>query len=821
MANADWDLGQKLIEQGVCSMDQIREVLSLQDRMRKMGASPKPFARVLLEKGYARREQLLKAGVRDADLPPPVEEKPAAIPAAPRSRTPIVLGLGILALVAALIYFARGGFEKETPPGPGPEVPSGVSDAERDANAKAHLDQISALAEKGSEFENAPEVVTRLEAFLKAQAGRKWEAEAKRRLKEYRDRADVFAKGELEDLQAAEAPLKEQKRRIDLLTLYRKFPPRFLTTTDSGRAVQERIRDVSRQLAEIYGRDKADVEKLLQEGKLSEALARVKSMDLSVPPEKADDLFALRARVERESRGVAEKARQEVADAYFKVDGPYREAMSRRDGPRAALVIREFVVAPWKPEQKPFVLVHGVDYAELLKAFEPWDPDALAARCEAGIPEADSPERLGTGEGALLALRNAAGMALFMRNYKLSYEAAVATKLPLDLPGLGKGHFEKRGGKSVFVVQTGEVLESDTSPLGEDDLAALALKSGPSDARLLAQVGFFYFYACPDKQEDAYKYLVQAALKDARGVKLYLGGLGAAAEGELKRRLETKFGTAQDLFRGGRRPQAKKLLGDLLEYSDHPFVKSVRPDIEKLLYEIAEGSDKEKKLYAEYKGKVEVVDAVTLKVTYDFEGKEQQDAFEILSEEGARKFKGRWHVDGGAMESSSDASVMRWKTPIKGDLTVEYDLTPIEEAQNVVLDLYTHRGSGNHYAVVFGFDWVGKRDGDRDNSAEERFGMPRSGLLKYPVLVDKSRWNEAETWESWKSRLVGKPAAAWKPAKGQVVRIRVERQGAALRLLADRVLVWEGEDAEYTEGQLLFYSDSRSRIDNLSITFRP
>jgi len=49
MANADWDLGQKLIEQGACSMDQIREVLSLHDRMRKMGAMGKPFARVLLE----------------------------------------------------------------------------------------------------------------------------------------------------------------------------------------------------------------------------------------------------------------------------------------------------------------------------------------------------------------------------------------------------------------------------------------------------------------------------------------------------------------------------------------------------------------------------------------------------------------------------------------------------------------------------------------------------------------------------------------------------------------------------------------------------
>ncbi|HLY09180.1 MAG TPA: hypothetical protein VKW04_07765, partial [Planctomycetota bacterium] len=285
--------------------------------------------------------------------------------------------------------------------------------------------------------------------------------------------------------------------------------------------------------------------------------------------------------------------------------------------------------------------------------------------------------------------------------------------------------------------------------------------------------------------------------------------------------LETKFGAAQDLFKSGRRPQARKLLGDLLEYPEDPFIKSVRPDIEKMLYDIVEGTEREKKLFAEYKGKVEVIDESTLRVTYDFEGKEQQDAFETVTEEGPRRFKGRWHIDGGEMESSTEASVMRWKPVVKGDLTLDYDLTPVDEAQNIVVDLYTHRGQSTHYAVVFGFDWVGKRDGDRDNSAEERFGMPRTCIIKYPVSVDKAKWTEAETWDGWKSRLVGKAAGAWKPAKGQTARIRVERTGSSLRVLANRTLLWEGDDAAYTEGQVLFYSDSRCRIDNLSITFRP
>ena len=821
MANADWDLGQKLIEQGACSMDQVREILSLQDRMRKMGVASKPFARVLLEKGYVRRDQLLKAGVRESELPPPVEEKITPKAASPVSRRPLIVAAGILIAVGGLVLYARGAFTPAPAVGPGVEPPPRMTEDELDAFAKTHLDKIAEFAGKAAAFETAPEVVARYEAFMKAQAGKKWEIEANRRLKEYRGRAEVYAKAELEDVRAAEGPLKESGRLVELLALYRKFPTRFLDTTDSGRDVKQKILEVTQRLIEAYVKDKTEVEQLLKDGKPADALARVKAMELTTPPERKEDLFGLRGLVERESRGVAEKARLEVADAYLKVDGPFREAMTRRDGFRASLVLREFLIAPWKAEQKPFVRVRGVDYDALLKAFEPWDADKIAALCSLGIPETESPEILGTGEGVLLSLRNAAYMALFMRSYKASYEAVVASKESIKLPGFPDGHFEKKDGKTVFVAKTGEVLEPDTSPLGEEDFAVLALRAGPEDPTVLAQVGLFYFYSCPDRAEEAFAYLVKAMLKGARGVNLYLGGLGAAAESELKRRLETKFGAAQDMFKSGRRPLARKLLGDVLEFPDHPFTKSVRPEIEKMLYEIVEGSEKEKKLFSEYKGKVEVVDDSTLRVTYDFEGKEQQDAFESVSEEGPRKFKGRWHIDGGAMESSADASVLRWKPSIKGDVALEYDLTPLEDAQNVVLDLYYHKGQANHYAVVFGFDWVGKRDGDRDNSVEERFGMPRTCIIKYPVTVDKARWTEADTWDGWKSRLVGKAAGAWKPVKGQTARIRVERAGPSLRVLADRLLVWEGEDATYAEGQLLFYSDSRCRIDNLSITFRP
>jgi hypothetical protein len=824
MSSADWDLGQRLIEQGTCSMDQVREILSLQDRLRKMGAASKPFARILLEKGYARRDQLLKAGVRESDLPPAVEEKPAApAPApAPVSRRPLAIGTALVLAVAGLILYARGAFTSGPPVGT-TEPSKALTEDELDAVARTHLDKIAELAEKSTAFENAPEVVNRYEAFMKAQAGRKWEVEAHRRLKDYQGRAERFAKAEAEDLRSAEGPLKEQGRWVELLALYRKFPTKFLETTDTGHDLKQRIQEVTQRLIAQYAKDKAEVEQLLKDKKVADALARVKAMEVTTPPERQEDLFALRGLVERESRGVAEKARREVADAYYKVDVPFREAMSRRDGFRAAVILRDFLTAERSPEQKAFITVRGVDYDALLMAFEPWNPDKIVAICEAGVPEVDSPDLLGTGEGLLLSLRNAAFMAMFMRDYKVGYEAAVESKESLKLPDLGEGHFEKQNGKTVFVVKTGEVLEPETSPLLEDDFAALASRVGPEEPGTLARVGLFYFYSCPgdNGKQRAFENLVKARLKGARGITLYLGGLGAAAEAQLKRQLETKFGTAQDLFKNGRRPQARKLLGDLLDYPDHPFTKSVRPEIEKMLYEIAEGTENEKKLFVEYKGKVEILDDATLRVTYDFEGKEQQDAFESVPEEGPRKFKGRWHIDGGAMESSPEASVMRWKPSVKGDVTVEYDLTPVDEPQNLVLDLYTHRGQATHYAVVLGFDWVGKRDGDRDNSAEERFGMPRTCVIKYPVSVDKARWMEAETWDGWKTRLVGKPGAAWRPAKGQTARIRVERTGSAIRVLADRTLVWEGEDAAYTEGQLLFYSDSRCRVDNLSITFRP
>lgn len=821
MADKDWDLGQRLIEQGACSLDQVREVLSLQDRMRKMGATPKPFVLVLLDRGVVKRDQLIRAGIPERDLPPPVEAPPAPAPSAAPSTKPLVWTAVVLGALCVLILAGRGVMSgmKEGPAGEMVEIP--LDEATLDAERQAQLEGIDQEAQASSTFENAPDIVRKYLSYKRQHPGTRWEVEAHRKMTEYQARADVHAKAELEEILAAEPPLLDQRRWRELTALYAKFPERFLETTDSGAIVKRKRQEAQQRLAEVFAREKKEIEKFAEAKQWSEALAAVRALELTASPAVEEELLKLRARIERESRGAAEQNRQDVADAYYKVDGPYKQAMMRRDGFRAAVIVREFILAPWKPEQKPFVMVRGVDYDALMRAFEPWEPEKIVSICEAAIPEVDSPGRLGTGEGALLALRNAVLMAIFIRDQMAQFHAATSTKEPLALPDLGKGHFDRKENRTVFVTEPGDILDPEAHPLTDRDLAALAMMVGPETAAMHARVGIFYFYSAPDRVEQAYEHLAKAYTKGARGIKLLLGGLAVAAEAEVRRSLETKFATAQDLYKNRKWPQVKKILGDLLLYADHPYTKSVRPEIEKMLFEMFEGSEKDKQLAVKYLGKVETVDAGTLRVAYDFEGNEQQEAFEIVSDEGPRKFKGRWRIDRGGFESSAEASVMRWKPAVKGDLVVEYDLTPIDEAQNIVLDLYYQKGQASHYAVVVGFDWVGKQDGDRDNSAEDKYGMPRSCVIKYPVVVDKSRWSTGEPWEVWRSRLAGKPAGAWRPERGKTTRMRVERLGSSLRVLADQVPIWEGQDQEYSSGQLLFYSDRRCRIDNLVITFKP
>ncbi len=821
----DWDLGQTLIEKGLCSLDQVREALSIQDRMKAMGVVPKPLPEILLEKGYVTAEQLREAGIQVTVVPKPAP-RPSAVRRPERKRSPapwfaLVAASGVVAL---LLFFAGDILKALNPPKTASKAvePAGPSDAEKaDRAAKDDLDRIAAFARTANDFENADEVAKRYDAYMKKHAGQKWELEANRALQEYRGKADAFARPRLEEILTQEVALREQGRTAELIRRLRAFPARFLQVTESGRVVREKLSELTARQREAYLRDKAEAEKLLRERKFEAALDKVVALKLSAPEESLNEVGDFQTRIDFEYKAATQKVRQELADVYYKIDGSFKEALLRRpcDPRKAAAAVGEFLYAPWHEEQRPFVRMRGVDYDALKKALDEWRPEAVAAACEAVVPDAASPDALSTAETAMLDLRNAALVALFYRDLDATYPKVVAGREPLDLPDLGAGRFEKRGDKTVFVADGRGVIDQ---PLSEVDLATIAMRAGPLDAGRHARVGFYYYYTAPSQVQRAYAHLLEAQKGGVKGVRPYLSNLAAAAQAELSRTLRVKFDAATDFFKRKQGPQAKKVLEEVLEQPEHPFVKAKRVEIEKMLFEIAEGSEKERRLAVTYKGKGEALDGGRARITYDFSDKAHLDAFEFVTEEGARKFKGRWRLERGALESSSEPSVMCWKTPVKGDVVLEYDLAILEEPQNIVVDLYYHKGQSRHYAAVMGFDWVGKADGDAQNTAEDRFGIPRTCVIKYPVFVDKSRWVLAEHWENWRTRLVGGPkGGAWKPSKGKTHRIQFAREGKSVRLLADKAVVWEGEDDAYTEGQILFFSDSRCRVGNLSVAFRP
>lgn len=817
MAASDWDLGQSLIERGFCTLDQVREALSIQDRMKAMGVVPKTLPEVLLEKGYVTPDQLRQAGVR---VPAP-RPRPAPARKFERRKSPAPwFALVAAAGVAAVLLFFGGdilrSFRAPRPAAKPPEA-AGPGDAERaDAAAKEDLDRIGAFAQTSNDFENAVEVVARYDAYMKKHSGQKWEIEGNRRLQEFRGRAEAFARPRLDQILA-----EAGDREAELLRRLRSFPARFLHVTESGRVVRERISELSSRQKEAYLQGKAEAEKLFRDRKFEAALDKVAALKLSVPEESLKELAELQTVIDYEYKGATQKVRQELADIYFKVDGSFKEALAKKpaDPKKAAAAVAEFLYAPWGEEQRPFVRMRGVDYDALRKSLDGWKPEAVAAACEAAVPDARSPGELSTAETAMLDLRNAALVALFYADLDQAYVKATAGREPLELPDLGKGRFESRGGKTVYVVDGKGVVDQ---PLTEADLAAIAMRAGPADAWRHARVGFYFYYAAPAQHVRAYAHLLEARKGGVKGIRPFLANLALAGQVELDRSLRAKFAKGSELFKGREKGPAKKVLDELLEQAEHPFVKEKRIEIERMLFEIAEGSEKERRLALAYKGKGEALEGGRARITYDFSDRAHLEAFEFVTEEGPRKFKGRWKLDRQALESSSEPSVLRWKTPVKGDVLLEYDLAILEDPQNVVVDLYYNRGQSKHYAVVLGFDWVGRPDGDAQNTAEDRYGMPRTCVIKHPVNVDKQRWVLAEHWENWKTRLVGGPrGAVWAPAKGKTHRMQIAREGKSIRLTADKAAVWEGTDDAYSEGQIVFFSDSRCRIGNLSITFTP
>jgi hypothetical protein len=783
VTSSDWDLAQRLIERGFCTLDQAREALAVQDRMRKRGESPPPLPRLLLEKGFVSREQLASLGL----APPPGPAAPAG-PARPEAR-PSLRGIRLAA--AGLAFAVALGIALfvslwERPPGP---VPAPADPASADRAIGEELERIAADQSGAKDFENAEEIVRRYRAFMGRYTGRKWELEAHGRLQEYRRRLEERARAELEAIRKREPELVGQGRMPELLALYRAFPARFLGTTDSGAEAADRMAEISRGMKQSFLRGKEEALNLLSQDRLDEALAAVKTLEPNVPEGRGEEVAALRARIEREGRSLASRLRREIGDEYLKLDGRFREAMARRNPREAAAAVGEYLFRPWKEEELRVVRVDGADYEALRKAIADWKPSEIAAVADA----AGDPERPTPAQAALLDLRSAAFVGLFLDEAARAYRAAAESGSP---PGpLGS--------------------------LGDEHLVALGMKSAPDDAARHAQAGFFCYYSSRGRRSLAYEHLGRAHEKGVKGIRPYLANLGKAEEEERARELEVKLAAAGDCVLRKEWVTAKSLLEEIRRHEDHPFVKGRAERISQMLGEVTQSLLAEKRFAEVYRGKVEPLDGGRLRAMYDFEDPSQLEAFEPVVDEGRSPLRGRWTVAEGALESGFDTSASRWRTPVRGDVTVEYDLTPMENPQNIVLALYNNRGRNRHYSVVFGFDWVGKSEGDKDNTAEDRFGMPRTCVIRYPVAAAKARWREAEAWEPWLSRLVGKAAVPWRPERGKTARVRVAREGKGIRVEADGKTVWEGEDDACSEGHLLFFSDCRCRLDNLRIEFGP
>jgi hypothetical protein len=770
-SSADWILGQKLVAMGVCTLDQVRDAL----------AENRPLVEALLDRGVP-AEKLREAGAN-------VAARPAAPPRAPLAELKPSKLPWILALAAAL---AAGGWLLTRPP-------SEAKVVEVDPD-RAPREELGKIVE---DLEKASEVIRAYQDYQRRWAGLKWELEAQGRLRAFLEKAEVPARAELDAIEAKAAGMRD----VDALRLYLAYPSRFLET-ESGKAAKAKIAELGQKARAAYVKGRAEAEKLLKDGKFKAAEDQARALAAIAPAEAAAEVEDLKVRIDREARGARGKARQEVADKYLETDGKVKERLARRPpNPRAAArEILAFVTAPWDELRRPFVRVEGVDYEALKKAVEEWKPDVLRALAEAAMADVESPDRLTTGEVAILDFRAAALVEQFYRDVQSAMKKAVESGETLELPDLGKGKFEKRGDSTVF---TGE---AEGKPLSDEDLEALAAREGGPERDLRA--GFFFFFCSSGREAKAYERLEKAREAGAKGVKVYLTGLYLARQVELAQSLRTKFESAEQVFGQRQWPATRKLLGELLQHPEHPFVKEKRPLIEKMLFEIADGTDVERRLSAKLKGKATTLPDGRTRVVYDFETAEQADGFEPVE-----SFPGRWKaVEGGLESAAREASVTRWKTPLKGDVEVSYDLTPIEAPQNVTAALY--QGASGHYSFVIGFDWVGRGEGDRDNSAEDRHGMPRACVIKYPVKADKSRWREAEEWERWRERLLGErtSSSALNPALGKTLRLSIVRKGPSLRVLVDGEEYWRGEDPEHTEGSLVFFSDSRCRLEALAIT---
>ncbi|MBI2930562.1 MAG: protein kinase [Planctomycetes bacterium] len=758
-------------------------------------------------------------------------------PAARRSGLPAAV-VGLI-LVAALVYVLRDRISR--PPVSDPTPASAPDPAGRE------LEDVLALQRADSNFDGMKDVLLRYGAFAERYPGTVWEGRALEERRKYIEQANVFAKADLDAIRQKEAASRSAEQWREVLRLYGEFPAKFLDTTPSGVEVKEEMARIRARASEKLSADRARLAQLMKERRLDEALSLAAQMEGYALESALPDLTRIRAELLKKRDEAAGAAAREAADQYLAVEARVREYLSRRDYRLGIAALSAFLCAPWTDAQRPHVLVPELDTAALKSTLEEAENalaqqsdvaractlwEAAAQTCETFAGDPSSPAEVSTAQRTLLDLRNAIALELLRQQTLAGLDRVIRgrERMAFETYENARGTVEVREGRITFVPEGGAARVLDPGrDLREADLVALAARSldpdpavaaerGRASPKFLARAGLLYYYAgsgpaCAGRAEEAF---AEAAERGALGVRVYLADLREVMRRQEDERLAARYEEAMAFVRGRRWAQAQPILEELLR-SKSDWVEGRRGEISGTLSEAAGALREERELALKYRGVVERLSDGRLRVRYDFEDKAQADAFEVMP----LASRGRWFVEEGRLESSKLASAVRWVHPVKGDVEVEYRLMAIEDPpQNIVASLYYNPGKDRHYWIVLAFDLV-FGSADPKDTLEDRMGFPRACVLKYPIAFHRARAQERAEWDKLRERLVGTARGEAELESSKGYRVHVERVAKAIRVRLDGKLVWEGEDEEYGEGFVLFYSDSRVWIDDLAVTVRP
>ncbi len=733
-------------------------------------------------------------------------------------------------LLGLVFLFGTGGLAWYISSNPPEEVSREIPEETDPWAEYAQSEMKAILSEQDAleRFKGASRIFSRYRVLRNKVRGTKWEARASRQEASFRDSFEKAADVELERIRKKEKPLREKKVDTQILALYATFPSQFLRVTPAGEVAWDEIRTLRARIRDRFVRDRKILEEHLKAWELDSARAIHDGMEAYVSVELRMDFEVIGETIEEMELVRSVRIRREVADRYFRVDQAIRTAMQNRDCPVAIREITKFLRHKWSAEQRPFVFLRSVDYGEVIRL-------AGEARWEevirlTGIDSGD-PSGLSTAQAVLLDFRAAALVSRFLLKAESGLESAILAgeKGAFDFQRArgSKSYLEKRGERTWLVV--GEDRLIPISGLGSFptvDVVQLGAHGWGADpgfeasgwGQMAAGLLFHYSGSAVDFARSR-KYLESAKTLGMTGVEVYLSTLSSAHTERQEHMIRNEIIQIDTWIRKHRYEDAWIALDTLLRESDHPFVKENRGDLDRKLAEINAQRTVLQKMSSDFRAPVTYTPSGRLQVKYDFSLPKQLEAFGTLEKAGGHPLRGRWKWRNGVMESAAFPSAMQWKMEMKGDLEITYELTPLEEPQNIVVDLFYRPGGKKHYAVVFGFDWVGKANGDPENTVEERFGMPRNCVVKYPVDVLLQDWEIPGTWDVWKERLVGGAVQAVELSRDTTHYVRILRQGARIQLHVDGKLAWEGEDGEYREGFLLFYSDCRTRMDNIRIRF--